>query len=199
MEIELESTKAQVERQIKSMADPAYANHLLLREDGKAWLCERANSIKYSFRVIFCPKYVFLCGDISPQILYCRNADSLQWLLSSIDDMEQLFANSQIKQEVFYVKDAIETCHREISSAEEEERMDDMRNWVSLSTKFRHSLTQGEDPRESWLCSSHDVFHQPKINVGVGYGADILWQWYALSTFARLYNKKQAEIPVSRL
>jgi len=199
MEIETESTQAQVETQIKNMATSAFANHLIKGEASNTWLCHRSDSVKYSFRVVFIPNYVLLCGDIAPQMFFCRSADSLGWLLSSASNAEALFEAPQIDQKCFYVTDALLVCEEQEKEEIKLENPERAQCWKSLKLKFFHGLTQGEDPMDAWICAAHAVFHEAKDDVGVGPGSDMLWQQQALFTFVRLYQQKQREIPVSRL
>lgn len=202
MEIETELTQERLIAQVKNNADIAYADHRLKQESGGIWLCEREGSNRYSFRVVFCPKYVILCGDISPQMLYCNSNNSLTWLLEVSGQLGTLFSTPQIRQDVFFVKDALQACKLkadEASSSEDAAVQEEAPLWLMLQRKFFNDIAQGEDPFEAWRHASHLIFRKSLEDIGMGFGDGMLWQHQALLTFVRLYRAKQSEIPVSRL
>lgn len=201
MEIEIEFTQAALTAQVENLAATAFAHHELKKESGNTWLCQSPDSPKYSFRVIFCPKYVMLCGDIAPQMLFCHKDDSLKWLLEFAPRAEALFGSPQINKPAFFVKDAISTCIDKCREAAEELLPEESSHWAALLAKFKHEMARGEDAFESWRYASHLVFQFDKNveRVGVGFSSDMLWQQQALLTFVRLYTQKLAHITVSRL
>jgi hypothetical protein len=140
-----------------------------------------------------------LYGDISPQMIFCRWESSLEWLLSTAPNIDELFVGAQIKQMAFFIKDALAVCAEIEERSFHLEELDESLRWQMLAVKFKHNLSQGEDAREAWLSASHAIFHDAQDKVAVGYGSDILWQHQALLTFVRLYQQRQTELPVSRL
>jgi hypothetical protein len=200
IEIDSDRTMEAARKMVEKMAAEAFSTHVLLEESPTQWLCRRADDrAKYRFRVVFAPNYVMLMGDISPQMIFTADPNSLRWLLLAASEEEELFGRAEIKRQCFFVADAFNYIDAEEKEACAGEDSEEIQNWRRFRDEFKANMFSGYEANEAWTCAAQKVFKEPMDEVAIGINSDMVWQQQALLTFVRLYAQRSREIPISRL